>query len=114
MDIPINSIDPEDGGINPVSMRMVVDLPAPFGPRKPKKQPRGTVRLSPSTAALFPLTFRRSRTAIAGDELSIASLILVHQGLPVPPSGKDLTEAIIPTIPADTYLHGYAHRDHRF
>ena len=38
----------------PVSIRMVVDLPAPFGPRKPKKQPRGTVRLSPSTAALLP------------------------------------------------------------
>ena len=47
-------MEPEEGGIRPVSMRMVVDLPAPFGPRKPKKQPRGTVRLRPSTAALPP------------------------------------------------------------
>ena len=55
MGIPSSSTDPEVGGISPVSIRMVVDLlKVPFGPRKPKKQPRGTVRFSPSTAALFP------------------------------------------------------------
>ena len=41
-------------GTRPVSMRMVVDLPAPLGPRKPKKDPRGTSRSTPSTAAFEP------------------------------------------------------------
>src|SRR5579872_1433345 len=95
MGIPSSSIDPEFGGINPVSMRMVVDLPAPFGPRNPKKQPRGTVRLSPSTAALFPYTLRRSRTRIAGDELSIVSPIVVHR-----------PGAIVPLILADRHYMG--------
>ncbi len=36
---PRISISPESGGISPVSMRMVVDFPAPLGPRKPKKEP---------------------------------------------------------------------------
>ena len=54
MGMPSSSIEPEVGGIRPVSMRMVVVLPAPLGPRKPKKEPRGTLRFSPSTAALFP------------------------------------------------------------
>src|SRR6266849_5254951 len=103
MDIPSSSIDPEVGGINPVSIRMVVDLPAPFGPRKPKKQPRGTVRLSPSTAALFPYTFRRSRTDMAGESLSMGFSLngsassdgRGHQG-------KDLIQTIVPPIAADT------------
>jgi hypothetical protein len=47
-------MDPASGGIRPVSIRMVVDLPAPFGPRKPKKEPRGTSRSTPSTAAFAP------------------------------------------------------------
>ena len=34
--------------------RMVVDLPAPLGPRKPRTCPRGTVRLMPSTALSVP------------------------------------------------------------
>ena len=42
------------GGARPISILMVVVLPAPFGPRNPKKQPRGTVSVSPSTAALLP------------------------------------------------------------
>jgi hypothetical protein len=37
-----------------MSMRMVVVFPAPLGPRKPKKLPRGTWKLRPSTAALSP------------------------------------------------------------
>ena len=51
---PRISMLPASGGIRPVSMRIVVDLPAPLGPRKPKKQPRGTSRFTPSTAALIP------------------------------------------------------------
>src|SRR5580765_1040858 len=50
-------------------MRMVVDLPAPLGPRKPKKLPRGTSRSTPSTAGLKPYDLRRPRTRMAGDIL---------------------------------------------
>ena len=38
------------GGKMPSSMRMVVVLPAPFGPRKPTISPGATSRLTPSTA----------------------------------------------------------------
>src|SRR6185437_2236906 len=48
---PSRSIDPADGEISPSSIRMVVVLPEPFGPRKPNTEPRGTARLSPSTTA---------------------------------------------------------------
>jgi hypothetical protein len=34
--------------------RMVVDLPEPFGPRKPVTTPAGNSKLSPSTATLSP------------------------------------------------------------
>ncbi|CAM5307731.1 hypothetical protein SVIOM342S_03211 [Streptomyces violaceorubidus] len=45
---------PEVGSIRPISMRMVVVLPEPFGPRKPKTLPAGTVRSRPSTASCPP------------------------------------------------------------
>src|SRR5689334_23924999 len=48
---------------------MVVDLPAPLGPRNPKKEPRGTSRFTPSTAAFRPYAFFRSRTRIAGTDI---------------------------------------------
>ncbi len=35
-------------------MRMVVDLPAPFGPRKPVTTPGRTVKVSSSTTVLSP------------------------------------------------------------
>ena len=47
-------MEPLSAGIRPVSIRMVVDFPAPFGPRKPKNEPRGTSRSTPSTAAFAP------------------------------------------------------------
>jgi uncharacterized protein YcnI len=34
--------------------RIVVDLPAPFGPRKPVTMPGWTVKLRSSTATLLP------------------------------------------------------------
>ena len=45
------------GGRKPVIMRMVVDLPAPLGPRKPSTSPRSTENETPSTARLVPNTF---------------------------------------------------------
>ncbi len=35
-------------------IRMVVDLPAPFGPRNPVTEPGAMVKLMPSTAVLSP------------------------------------------------------------
>jgi hypothetical protein len=37
-----------------VSIRIVVVLPAPFGPSKPTQVPYGTSRSSPSTAVIAP------------------------------------------------------------
>ena len=45
---------PEVGERRPVSIRIVVDLPDPFGPRKPKTFPRGMSKLTSSTATNEP------------------------------------------------------------
>jgi hypothetical protein len=42
------------GRSRPTIMRIVVDLPAPFGPRKPVTWPGRTVKLMPSTAVFRP------------------------------------------------------------
>ena len=46
-------------------MRMVVDLPAPLGPRKPKISPRPTWKLTRLTATKLPNRFSRSSTTTA-------------------------------------------------
>ncbi len=43
VDSPSTSIEPDVGRACPVSMRIVVDLPAPLGPSSPRTMPRGTV-----------------------------------------------------------------------
>src|SRR5512138_2034559 len=60
----------------PQSMRMVVDLPAPFGRRKPKISPARTAKLIPSTAVKRPKRLTRSVTTTAS-----ASEGIVRQGL---------------------------------
>ena len=45
---------PAVGGMKPANMRMVVDLPAPLGPRKPNTSPRSTVKDTSSTAVKPP------------------------------------------------------------
>jgi hypothetical protein len=47
---PSTSISPERGCSCPVSILIVVDFPAPFGPRKPKISPGSTEKLTWSTA----------------------------------------------------------------
>ena len=46
-----------------VSIRTVVDLPAPFGPRKPNTSPERTVKSIPRTASMPPLKVRRKELA---------------------------------------------------
>src|SRR6266581_3069968 len=48
---------PSVGGMKPVIIRMVVDFPAPFGPRKPSTSPRSTENDTPSTARFGPNVF---------------------------------------------------------
>ena len=45
---------PAEGFMRPMRMRMVVLLPAPLGPRKPKIEPAGTRRLTSSSARKRP------------------------------------------------------------
>src|SRR5688572_27352280 len=56
--------------MNPVIMRMVVDFPAPLGPRKPSTSPRSTVKEMPSTARLVPKALTRLSILIIGGGLS--------------------------------------------
>src|SRR4051812_3962727 len=46
--------EPSVGSSNPHNMRITVDLPDPFGPRKPKMEPLATLRLTSSTAVKCP------------------------------------------------------------
>ena len=45
---------PAVGIMKPASMRIVVDLPAPFGPRNPSTSPRATLKVTLSTAVKLP------------------------------------------------------------
>ena len=45
---------PDVGVRNPTIIFMVVDFPAPFGPRKPRTSPRWTLKDTPSTAVKSP------------------------------------------------------------
>src|SRR5690242_10542450 len=59
--------------MNPVIIRMVVDLPAPFGPRKPKTSPRSTPNEISLTASFAPKALTRFLTVIMGSFLSPVS-----------------------------------------
>jgi hypothetical protein len=54
------------GDIWPVSTLIVVDLPAPFGPRKPRISPGITSKLTFFTASMSPYEKLRSSTLMAG------------------------------------------------
>src|SRR5690349_4031593 len=45
---------PSEGGMKPVVMRMLVELPVRFGPRKPSTSPRSTLKEMPLTASFGP------------------------------------------------------------
>src|SRR6185436_12206062 len=61
---PLIVMLPLVGLSSPAIMRMVVVLPAPFGPRKPWISPGPTERLTPSTAVNDPYFLTRASTAI--------------------------------------------------
>src|SRR5262245_52236868 len=63
---PSTEISPEVGVKSPQSIRIVVDLPEPFGPRKPYTCEAGTVRSTWSTATSALNRLVRPRARIAG------------------------------------------------
>src|SRR5947209_6998282 len=66
---------PEVGARKPVIIFIVVDLPAPLGPRNPSTSPRGTVNEMSSTALSGPKCLTRCRiSSIAGWSPIVCSL----------------------------------------
>jgi hypothetical protein len=63
---------PASIGRSVVSMRSVVVLPAPLGPRKPKISPRDTAKLTPRTASTVP---RRDANCLRSSCASMTSCI---------------------------------------
>src|SRR5258708_10598958 len=55
---------PALGGMKPVIMRIVVDLPAPLGPRNPSTSPFPTSKETPSTARFGPKDLLRFSTLL--------------------------------------------------
>src|SRR5580704_13173703 len=68
---PLTLALPDVGVSNPQSTRIVVDFPAPLGPRKPKISPLDTSRETWSTATKEPKVLTKSVifTAIIGSPL---------------------------------------------
>src|SRR6201987_3523571 len=73
---------PALGRVSPSSILIKVVLPAPFGPRKPNATPRGTFRLTPSTAARPPKRFVSPSVSIAAPPaLAVAARSTVDRAL---------------------------------
>src|SRR5512145_447298 len=70
MSNPATMPRPAVGARMPQSMRIVVDLPAPFGPRNPKISPLATSKFTRFTATKRPNLFSRFSTTTAGVGLS--------------------------------------------
>ncbi len=78
-------IVPSVGAIDPVSIRIVVVLPDPFGPRNPNTSPQATSNVMPSTAANVPyllVTSRMRTTGLAADSPLIPTASVVLRGSP--------------------------------
>src|SRR5215467_6427270 len=94
---PHTDTSPEVGGMKPVIMRMVVDLPAPFGPRKPSTSPLPTSKETPSTARLGPKDLLRFSTLI---KLSLQSAVpdrlTLRCGSSLPPPAEPDSSLIEP------------------
>src|ERR1700722_2476656 len=63
---------PASGASRPTTTRMVVDLPAPFGPTKPVTWPGRTVNVIPSSACAAPNRLRSPATSMVASMLDEA------------------------------------------
>src|SRR6516225_4771975 len=85
MSYPHTIAVPAVGARKPVIIFIVVDLPAPLGPRKPSTSPRGTVKEMSSTAFSGPKCLARCRiSSIALPSVQIAETLYQHDGRFVP------------------------------
>jgi hypothetical protein len=62
---PLITAVPDVGGSSVTIIRISVDLPAPFGPSRPKISPSSTAKLMPLTAVKSPNVLTMFRTSIA-------------------------------------------------
>ena len=90
--IPSTVAEPSVGDTRPRTIRSVVLLPAPFGPRNPVTTPGWTSRLRSSTAVTDPKRFVTPRTEIAGNPSGARSAdgqsILLLASIISAPSGR--------------------------
>ena len=63
--------EPDVGCDTAEIIRMVLVLPAPLGPRKPKLSPRSIVKLTPLTASKSPKRFTSSRASRMGLDVTL-------------------------------------------
>src|SRR5689334_5969394 len=104
---------PAVGRSSVVSIRSVVVLPAPFGPRKPTISPSATLRSTPRTASTVRLRLVNVRVSPSASMIVIVIsrfLVVGGRGRPVPGSprrgaagqragrqpGQDLGEFVVP------------------
>ena len=77
---PQRNAAPLSACVSPARMRIVVDLPAPFGPRNPTISPGRTLNETSATARCAPNVLFRRRTSIAGTALSESPLGIEKKG----------------------------------
>src|ERR1700742_3107382 len=83
---PATSARPALGLVSVQSMLIVVVLPAPLGPRKPKTSPVPTSKLTPLTASKSPNDLRRSVTLMASIRCTDSPLYTVRTMGAEPPT----------------------------
>src|SRR5438876_1333938 len=91
---PLTQTSPEVGRKRPVSILIVVDFPAPLGPRKPKNSPARTVKFRLLTATFCSKVRTKPRVTTAycasvpcaqgaiGDELFCSGNVVIFNPLP--------------------------------
>jgi len=82
--IPAITADPEVGSISVPSIRTVVVLPAPFGPRNPNTSPYPTSNETSSTATRSPKRLVRCSTTSAEPLIARQLPIATHDAGSVP------------------------------
>src|SRR5438105_8107943 len=91
-------ISPPDGGETQPIIRIVEDLPAPFGPRKPNASPRYRSKSMPSTAVKPPnrLVRPRARTSTSLEPSGTRSTL---------PGRSDILRTVLPACHYYTRRH---------
>src|SRR2546425_3793352 len=88
---------PPEGASSVHSIEIVVDFPAPLGPRKPNVSPAWTSKVTPRTASRSPKRFRKSRAEMAGPVRTPCSAVAdsssVRRAIVVAPPGASMALA---------------------